>query len=361
MVRLFFICLILLGCVPRQVLAPAPNPNLIEKTVDVFVATNRAGSEGRPTSDRSEQTSYAKLTVTIPSDREKGQITTPLARQPNQKTDFLLADVDTFHSKQEFSSALRTEFQERSPGDRVAMLYVHGFNSTYSEGVLRLAQLTNDLKLNSVGVHFAWPSAAHPLGYERDRGSALFSRDALEDLILQIKAAGARQIVLVAHSMGAFLSMETLRQMEIGKKGSVVGTLSGVVLISPDIDVDVFRTQASRIDPLPAPFAIFVADQDQALRLSARITGEQTRLGNIQDPRQIRDLKVTLIDVSSFADGGGLSHFVPGTAPELIEILSNAADVDGAFGSGTTGRSGILPGSVLTIQNVTEFVLMPSN
>ncbi|MDJ0640534.1 MAG: alpha/beta fold hydrolase [Paracoccaceae bacterium] len=357
--RWFLIIVLLTACAPRQVLVPMPEGTIPYKTISLFTATNRGGEGGRPVNTRSERSTFASIDVAVPVNRTKGQIVTPVGRAADPTRDFLLARAQPLGGEAGFSRALRAELRSRPPAGRDVLIYVHGFNNTFSEGVLRMAQLTHDLDLGATSVHFAWPSAANPLGYERDRGSALFSRDALENVIRLTKEAGARRIILVAHSMGGFLAMETLRQMAIANPGSVSRDVHGVVLISPDIDVDVFRAQARRIGKLPAIFAIFVADQDRALQLSARLTGEKARLGNLQDPRLIQDLKVTLIDVSQFADNRGAAHFIPGTAPELIEILSSAAEVDGAFNADNAGRTGLLPGSVLTIQNVTELVLTP--
>lgn len=361
MVRWVLILLTIAACTPRPVLAPFPQDAPLGKTTKVFIATNRAIGPFGPGPRRSDVMSYAQTTIAIPPQRSPGQIVTPRRRAADPNVDFLVAGQRHLAGARDFETALRREIQSRPASKRDVLIYVHGFNNTFAEGVLRMAQLTHDLDLNATSVHFAWPSAANPLRYDRDRGSALFSRDALEGVIASANRAGARRVVIVAHSMGGFLTMETLRQMDIAKPGRVVSDVHGVVLISPDIDVAVFRTQALRIKKLPNVFAIFVSERDRALRLSARLTGEPNRLGTLNDPSEIADLSVTLINVSQFSSGDALGHFVPGTSPELIEILSRVADVESAFSADAAGRTGLLPGSVLTLQNVTQFVLSPGS
>ena len=355
--RGLLILIILAGCAPREVLVSMPDGVEPSETVRVFTVTNRAFEEGQILPKRGTVLTFTELEIAVPPDRVKGSISTPVERQPRPQTDFLLDSARLLEGETGFRRTLSAELRSRPPRAREVIIYVHGFNTTLPEGTLRMAQLMHDLDLQSVAVHFAWPSAAKPLAYERDRGSALYSRDALENLIRITRAAGAERVILVAHSMGAFLTMETLRQMAIARPGSVVRDIHGVVLISPDIDVDVFRTQAERIGALPGIFAIFISHRDRALRLSAQLTGESERLGNLRDMSRVADLRVTVINVSDFGDGRTPGHFLPGTSPELIEILSRATEVQGAFVGDPAGQTGLLPGTVLTVQNLTEVVL----
>ncbi|TNF64244.1 MAG: alpha/beta hydrolase, partial [Rhodobacteraceae bacterium] len=135
--------------------------------------------------------------------------------------------------------------------------------------------------------------------------------------------------------------------------------ISGVILMSPDIDLDVFRAQARAIGPLPQPFVIFVSRRDRALALSARLTGQRERLGNIGTPEAVAEFDVTLVDVSAFAGGGGLNHFAVGNSPELIRLLNRLPEVDNAFQSGRSVRPGLLPGTIMSVQNATEVILSP--
>ncbi|NCA90355.1 MAG: alpha/beta hydrolase, partial [Gammaproteobacteria bacterium] len=58
--------------------------------------------------------------------------------------------------------------------------------------------------------------------------------------------------------------METLRDIALSGETETMARLSGVLLISPDIDVDMFREQARTIGPLPQPFVIFTSQKDKA-------------------------------------------------------------------------------------------------
>ncbi len=343
------------ACTPRPVLAPLPDGATANQTMAVFTTTNRAPAPGLPGVDRSATLGFERLDIAIPPERAPGSIETPRRRNANPTTDFLVADRGSMADERSFRRALSAHLRSLPPEQRDVLIYVHGFNQTFANGVLRMAQLNHDLSLKGAAVHFSWPSAANPFAYAYDRDSALFSRDALEEVLALVQVPEARRVVVIAHSMGSFLTMEALRQMALRNPGSVARNVDGVILISPDIDVDVFRTQAESIGTLPVAFAVFLSDRDRALSLSARLTGQRVRLGNLDDPKRLDDLKVALVDVTAFAEGTG--HFTAGTSPALLSILASAAAVDNAFAGDAAGRSGLLPGTILSVQNVTEFVL----
>ena len=55
------------------------------------------------------------------------------------------------------------------------------------------------------------------------------------------------------------------------------------MLVAPDVDVDVFRKQIRRMGKARPRFALFVSQDDKALKLSETIWGGVPRLGEI-DP-----------------------------------------------------------------------------
>lgn len=343
------------GGVPQLLIRPeAADIGIAEP---VFVATNRVFADGAFQSERQNHLSFARFTVEIPPDRETGAVQPAQPRNPDFRTEFVASDG--FHlNATGFRDGLLAEARRRNT--REVMIFIHGFASTIGTGLYRTAQIRYDFEVPGVPVHYAWPSAGNYLGYAYDRDSTLFARDGLEELISSVMSAGL-DVVLVAHSVGSSLIMEVLRQLRIGGRTDVLNRINGVLLFSPDVDVDVFRSQASRIRPLPQPFVIFTSQRDQALLFSARITGQRERVGNLSSAGDLADFNVTLIDVSAFEGGvrDRFNHFAGASSPAAVQLLRDAAQVNSAFERGPAPRPGLLPGTILTIQNATQILLTP--
>ncbi|MGQ0565016.1 MAG: alpha/beta hydrolase [Gemmobacter sp.] len=359
-------CVVLLvflaACGPRGTLTAMPPGVQAANVRTVFVATTRTVDPdtgiyggGRLRGNAT----FARYDVSIPPDRDLGQITWPReGRPPDPRTDFLTTDVIPYDDATAFRRELARSLAALPASEREVTVFTHGFNNTFAEGLYRIAQMSNDLEFPGLTVHYSWPSIGKPLGYVRDRDSILFARDGFEQLLNEVAAAGAQRIVIVGHSMGGALTMETLRQMAIRGDRKVRPRIGGVLLLSPDLDIDVFLSQADAIGKLPQPFLIFTSQKDRALALAARLTGvRRERLGNLRDVSKVASLEVTVVDVAAFSTGSG--HLNVGNSPALIRILSRIGDIDTAFGADRSGRAGLLPGIVLTVQSATEIILTP--
>ncbi|WP_017999100.1 alpha/beta fold hydrolase [Paracoccus sp. N5] len=341
------------ACAPRGAITLAPEAAGIGTVERIYVASNRTLRDSRQ-----EGVSFGRVDVSVPPQRRPGTITYPKKdAKPDPQTDFLVSDYRRFARPEDFRADLRRAVAERPRGDRDVVLFVHGYNNTFAEGLYRFAQIERDLNLPGVPMHFSWPSRGQPLAYAGDRDSVLYSRDGLADSIRIATEAGGGKAILVAHSMGALLMMESLRQMAIAGDRRTLERIGAVVLLSPDIDVGVFRSQARAIGRLPQPFIIFTSGRDRALNLSALISAEPVRLGNLTDARAVADLPVTLVDVGAFSSGDG--HFNVATSPALMRILNQARELNTVFSSDVAGGVGPLTQTALRVERAAQVVISP--
>lgn len=353
---LLFMVSLAVACAPRGRITYVPQAASVGMVEQVYVGTTRDPlPEGGFGNERSETPFYARYDISVPPERKLGSIDWPPKHgKPDPRRHYLTTAAKSYPQTAAFRKDLAADLR-RNGGE--AVIFVHGYNNNFSEGLYRVAQLSHDLEIPGVEVHYSWPSAANPLGYVYDRDSAIFARDGLSDLLHEIDAAGAKRILLVAHSMGSALTMEALRSLALRGDKKTLAKLSGVILISPDIDVDVFREQARSIGVLPQPFLIFGSNRDRVLRFSAGLTGQKERLGSLSDLTRLADLKVTFLDVGAFAKGA--SHFLVADSPSLILLLGRIGEVDNVLEAERARRVGLLPGVVLSVQNATQIVLQP--
>ncbi len=346
----------LAACTSRGAFTAAPADRGTAETESIFVGTTRRDDETGFGFGRADVMSFFRYDISIPSNRGPGELSWPPAtRSPDPNRDFLTAKEIAFTSPDSFQSALAQQLRQEKVTS--AVVYVHGFNTNMAEGVYRFAQMHHDLEVPAVAVHYSWPSRGSALGYLHDRDSAAFGRSGLEDLLDEVAAAGATEIAVVAHSMGAALTMETLRQVALSRNMRVLNHIKGVVLIAPDIDVDVFRSQARDMGKLPQPFVVFGSSGDRILGVSATIAGAPERLGNLSDISRLAGLGVTYLDTAAFSTGSG--HMNLATSPALISLFGGIASMEEAFSNDEQSRIGLLPGIVLTVRGATEVVLAP--
>lgn len=355
----FFLMLALSACGPRPQTVLLPEAAGVGTPVSVFYATTRRReASGQYLARRAPRVRYGHMTVSVPPEHKPGHLELA-AVNPDPNRHFI-ATTHTSYDAGAFRQSLAAELRKLPYADREIIIFVHGFNNTFAEGVYRQAQLTHDLEVKGAVINYSWPSAAHPLGYVHDRDSALFARDGLERLIADANAVGARRVQIVAHSLGAQLTMEAMRQMAIKSKSHLLNSIDGVILLSPDIDIDVFRLQVARIGKLPDPFVIFASERDRALALSSGVNGTRNRLGNLSDVGRVADLDVIIVDVSDFSRRRDLGHFTIGSSPALISIFNNLPDLETTFRKDRSERTGLVPGAVLTVQNATQIILHPT-
>jgi len=89
------------------------------------------------------------------------------------------------------------------------LLFVHGFANDFNFALLSTAQLAVDLKFKGSLAMFSWPSRGDPYSYIADRSSTDDSIAPSEKFFKLVRAS-ATKLYVVAHSMGAYLTLRTV-------------------------------------------------------------------------------------------------------------------------------------------------------
>ncbi len=326
--------LALSGCAaPVGVLEPTVAPAPDATHLDVLVATTRAASPERGVvfSGERGEASLASFVISIPSDerRQIGQVQWPRTLPPDPNTEFATLGIERLSGSSQFEGWLR-----RHAGKKHRVLvFVHGFNTRFESALFSFAQIFHDSGAQAAPVLFSWPSRGGVFNYVYDRESAAFSRDALEKLLRRLTASpDVQEISVLAHSMGAWLTMESLRQMAI-RDGRLPAKIQNVILASPDLDVDVFRAQLKSFGAKRPSMVVFLSRQDRALLLSRGIGGNIDRLGAVDPSEQpwIDEKGVEVVDLSDAAAGDPLRHSKFAQNPDVVRFLGEEL-INGAAG-----------------------------
>jgi esterase/lipase superfamily enzyme len=219
------------------------------------------------------------------------------------------------------------------PGSaRDVLIYVHGFNQTFESAVLDAARLSDGVRFRGETLAFSWPSKAKLLDYGYDRESAMWSRDALEQVFAGLMASPTTgRIHVVAHSIGTMLTMEALRQIYARQGAAASERIASVVFASPDIDLDVFTSSVERIGPLASKITVVTATNDRALAVSGWMAGGVTRVG-ATEKAELKRRGLHVIDAT--AEGWGMiNHDLFLSNAQVRRVIRRAVDglpTDGA-------------------------------
>lgn len=318
------VCALVAGCASGQQMpfvaqqAPAA---AVQASHTIHVATTRervAPKDGLFGRGRAAERSYVAVDVTVPRTHRLGNVERPRrgARDPAQH--FAASRIDVLASEAEFVSTVRRNMAER--GDRV-LVFVHGYNTGFDDGVYRLTQIVHDSQYSGTAVLFSWASANSTIDYIYDKDSSTVARDALENTLRLVAKSGARRIDIIAHSMGSWLLMEAMRQLAITGNRDLDGKLGDVVLASPDIDVDIFKSQMSRYGQPDRPFFVLLSGDDQALRLSGLIAGRRPRVGDYSDAAELAGLGLIVVNLGSLRAGDSLNHTKFADNPLMVRLI----------------------------------------
>ena len=129
----------------------------------------------------------------------------------------------------------------------------------------------------------------------------------------------------MAHSMGNWVMVEALGQMSI-RQGRIFPKIKNVIMASPDLDVDVFRSELLQIAKPRPRTTIFLSQDDKALTLSGHLGGEIDRVGAVDPDKEpyrskLKEFNIVVINLTKLRTGDELNHSKFAESPEIIRLV----------------------------------------
>jgi esterase/lipase superfamily enzyme len=346
---------VLTGCSRAPDLVGIDNPDTPAESVEgvsrhrIFITTTREASEvvgAFFSGERAPDLGLASVDVTVPPTHVTGQLERPQRLPPDPLTEFAVVDPVVFGNDASFVAEVNRELAKRPSGQRKILLFVHGYNNTTSDAILRLAQFVEDTGYEGVPVLFTWASAAKAPRYVYDLNSALVARGKVAEMAAILSRTRATNIDIFAHSMGSFLTMEGLVDAKQEGRLGQGNVIDSIMLASPDIDIDLFRTQLAQLPrPLIERMFLLVSKDDAALRFSRRIAGGVPRVG-AANTEELEGFGLTVIDLSEIDDSSSGSHSKFAGSPEVVRLIGAGLNANQRFGEAQTPALGKLLGDL---------------
>jgi esterase/lipase superfamily enzyme len=222
----------------------------------------------------------------------------------------------------ESTSVLSREIFLAKDSEKDVLVYVHGFNNSFDDAILRAAQLTYDLQFPGKAVAFCWPSRGDFSKYEEDAAQISSSASALAEGLRNLVHAlakdgqGQRKIHILSHSMGTrilLLALYKLRESEPELAQHAI--FDQIVLAAPDVGAATFNQLLDHTLRSSRQVTYYFCRKDAALRISQNI--------NHYEPVGLFpyfDRKLTTINADA-VDTSFLGHIYFSSAPEILHDM----------------------------------------
>lgn len=191
-----------------------------------------------------------------------------------------------------------------------AFVFVHGFNVSFENAILRAAQLREDGGFDGQALVFSWPTQHYDGGlpereYKASRIEARKARVFFKEFMQTVRANGPRgKVHIIAHSMGNYMMKDVLRELNDERKQRVsqdcaveqrandgldlntVGVAGStdvencefggrdfgeIIFAAPDVERSEFVEMVESIDGLGRGLTLYASSKDIAMNISKRI------------------------------------------------------------------------------------------
>jgi esterase/lipase superfamily enzyme len=324
-------------------------PNLIPETVNIYkvwFATNRQLKGDEFTPDLDENLQFGDCQVAIPQSHEFGSLGSPsyvrLLQRVTTGSDDLLRIVkrSVWTLEEGPEGFLKSIHAALDAEANQILVYVHGYNVSFENAIVRAAQIGFDLKVQGITAAFCWASMAQAYAYMADEERVQLSGKHLADFLAMLNTNFPDSTInIIAHSMGNRALMEVLENIH-NHSALTAAKFGQIILAAPDINEQSFRRVAVLYPQLSMRTTLYVCARDRALEASGR-GHSNVRIGYCPpvtvapgiDTIEVTNVSLDLLGHGYYASAASVLHDMflllrnnvpPAERPSLLS--SNCAD-----------------------------------
>ncbi len=219
------------------------------------------------------------------------------------------------------------------------ILYIHGFNNSFSDAILNLADIWHFSGRYGVPLLYSWPAGIGGLlGYFTERESGEFTIFHLKEFLRILKETKEiLKVHVIAHSRGTDIVTSAMRELIIESKAAGRSPykeykIASLTLAAPDLDFEVVRQRliAEKFAQGFGQINIYTNSADGALGVAQKLMSG-IRFGKLQrgtlgenETKIFRSIKhVNFINVTGVKGFLGHSYYRshPGALSDIIQII----------------------------------------
>ncbi|CAA6807868.1 MAG: Lipoprotein, putative [uncultured Sulfurovum sp.] len=244
------------------------------ETCTIFYGTNREPNNKNDLTEgygneRSTQLRLGSCLVSIPSERTKGQTKGSLW-QKIINFDASYGDIQIKtpmeYIKDEYWQKISRLLAPLEPEEKQALIFIHGFNTSFEEAAMRATQISVDLEHSGITAFFSWASKGSPLSYISDSATVQYSEKHLTEFLTDFaKNSGAKRIHIIAHSMGNRALLEAVNRICRENPNIKFGQ---IILAAADVDADVFEELSHAYSKISEQTTLYTSKKDKAVGMS---------------------------------------------------------------------------------------------
>ena len=253
-------------------------------SIRLFYGTNRnpIGRVGDKDTygEEADQLHVGFCEVQIPFGHEQGELERPMFDYfEDEQVHVVIKSITELQV-----TAFNEDFNDllKNSPEKHALVFVHGYRTTFDEAARRTAQFGWDIPFEGVSGFFSWPSEGKLIPYFTDDARARACSGKFgEFLELILDHEELEEVHIIAHSMGSLVLSLSIKDMVLNpelapKLDKVVQLIMG----APDIDQVEFReTILPHFNKVARQRTIYASDHDKAMWFSSRGRSGLKRLG----------------------------------------------------------------------------------